>query len=99
MDARKDATDHTKAMNDAVLRELPFEDRQDFEDASRGLIAPLPDGGTVTDAGGRVVWDPTQFVFIEEGSTAPGTVNPSLWRQSQLVLKGGCSRSATGSTR
>ena len=36
-----------------------------------------------------MVWDPTQFAFIEEGSDAPDTVNPSLWRQSQLVLKGG----------
>ncbi len=89
MDARKDATEHTRARNEALLSRLPFEDRQDFEDASRGLIAPLPDGGTVADADGRVVWDPTRFAFIEEGSAAPDTVNPSLWRQSQLVLKGG----------
>ena len=89
MDARRDATPHTKAKNDAVLSALPFEDRQDFEDASRGLIAPLPDGGTVIDASGRAIWDPTKFAFIEEGSEAPDTVNPSLWRQSQLVLKGG----------
>ncbi len=45
MDARRDATPHTKAKNDALLGELPFEDRQDFEDASRGFVAPLPDGG------------------------------------------------------
>jgi alkyl sulfatase BDS1-like metallo-beta-lactamase superfamily hydrolase len=77
MDARKDATEHTKARNAALLSELSFEDRQDFEDASRGFIAPLPGGGTVTDANGLVVWDPTKFAFIEEGSEAPDTVNPS----------------------
>ena len=90
MDARRDATPHTKAKNDAVLSALPFEDRQDFEDASRGLIAPLPDGGTVIDASGRAdLGSHEGLAFIEEGSEAPDTVNPSLWRQSQLVLKGG----------
>ena len=90
MDARRDATEHTKAMNDALLSELPFEDRQDFEDAERGFIAPLIDDGLVPrDGGGPPVWDPSRYAFIEEGSKAPDTVNPSLWRQSQLVLKGG----------
>jgi alkyl sulfatase BDS1-like metallo-beta-lactamase superfamily hydrolase len=26
---------------------LPFEDRRDFEDAARGLIAPLPNDGVI----------------------------------------------------
>ena len=45
MTERKDATAATRAMNDRLLAELPFEDRRDFEDAERGFIAPLPDGG------------------------------------------------------
>ena len=89
MDLRKDASAATHAANQRVLERLPFGDRQDFEDASRGFIAPLPNDGVVNDETGRVVWDPTPFAFIEEGSDAPATVNPSLWRQSQLVLKGG----------
>jgi alkyl sulfatase BDS1-like metallo-beta-lactamase superfamily hydrolase len=32
-----------------------------------------------------VVWDPQQYAFIKEGEKAPDTVNPSLWRQSQLI--------------
>ena len=39
MDARKDATEFTRAANDELLTLLPFEDRQDFEDAARGHIA------------------------------------------------------------
>ncbi len=45
MTDRRDATAFTKAINDELLTLLPFEDRQDFEDAARGLIAPLSGGG------------------------------------------------------
>lgn len=87
---RHDASDFTKVANRALLDELPFDYTQDFEDAARGFVAPLKDGGRVVDAkSGRPVFDPTRLDFIEEGSPAPDTVNPSLWRQSQLVRKGG----------
>lgn len=38
---------------------------------------------------GRAVWDLASFSFIEQGASSPDTVNPSLWRQSQLVVQGG----------
>ncbi len=85
---RGEATEFTKAVNDELLSHLPFEDRQDFEDAARGLIAP-PFGEAIKTAGGAVVWDPSRFDFISEDAPAPDTVNPSLWRQSQLCAKGG----------
>ena len=89
-DPRKDASAATRAANDALAASLPFEDRRDFEEASRGLVAPLSDGGVIKAADGRPVWDLSKFSsFIEEGAEAPGTVNPSLWRQSQLVVKAG----------
>lgn len=71
----------------AKLREhLPFSDRQDFEDAARGLIARrVP--SKVTGADGAVVWDNDTYAFLE--GEAPDTVNPSLWRQSQLVAEQG----------
>src|ERR1700677_2866284 len=43
-DDRQDATDFTKAVNDELLRLLPFEDRQDFEDAAPGPIADIRGG-------------------------------------------------------
>lgn len=85
----KDATKFTKAANQALLEQLPFEDKRDFEEAMRGFIAPLPGNGMIKDDNGRIVWDMTRFDFIEDGSDAPDTVNPSLWRQAQLILKGG----------
>jgi alkyl sulfatase BDS1-like metallo-beta-lactamase superfamily hydrolase len=64
---------------------LPFHDTQDFDDARRGLIAPL--AGAVTADDGRVVWDSSTYDFLE--AECPDTVNPSLWRQSQLVATAG----------
>ena len=89
MTERKDATKATKDANDRLLEELPFEDRRDFEEAERGFIAPLPDGGVLGAEDGSDVWNTSKFSFIKEDSPAPATVNPSLWRLSQLVLKGG----------
>jgi alkyl sulfatase BDS1-like metallo-beta-lactamase superfamily hydrolase len=77
------ATEATKAANAAMLDELPFEDRQAFEDAHRGFVAPLPTD-VLTGPSGKPVWDPSKFAFLRDAE-APDTVNPSLWRQAQLV--------------
>lgn len=79
-----DATVATKAANEAALKALNFADTQDFEDAKRGFIAPLPNGGVIKNAEGRTVWDLTTWDFVNDGP-APETVHPSLWRQAQLL--------------
>ncbi|MCW3171884.1 alkyl/aryl-sulfatase [Shewanella subflava] len=85
----KPATDHTKQANNAVLKALPFNDKQDFENAKRGFIAK-PDVVTIKDDKGNVVWDLEQYkTYISEDKPAPDTVNPSLWRNSQLVMQHG----------
>jgi len=88
-DPRRDASPATKAANAEMAATLPFEDRRDFDEAGRGLIAPLPDDGVIAGDDGRPVWDLSRFAFIEPDAPAPDTVNPSLWRQSQLVVQGG----------
>ena len=93
----KPASKTTKAANSKLLHELPFDDIQDFEDAKSGFIAPLPNNGVVTDAKGEPVYDLSKFTaFIGEGIDAPDTVNPSLWRQSQLLMLGGLFKVAEG---
>ena len=89
VDRRGEATDPTRAANAKIVAGLDFTDRRDFDEAARGLIAPLPDGGKVVGTDGGPVWDLSRFDFIEEGAEAPDTVNPSLWRQMQLVVQGG----------
>lgn len=113
----KPASAITAAANAAVLQQLPFDDRGDYEAAQRGLVAPFRGQGH--DAQGRVVWDTTIYDFQQtpwqtpwtaasgvagSGQSAgmirvadqkpqvqadtqalvPDSVNPSLWRQSQL---------------
>lgn len=64
-----------------MAAELDFDDRRDFEDARRGFVATLPDAHIEADAGG-VAWSLKPYGFL--AGEAPGTVNPSLWRLSQL---------------
>lgn len=85
----KGASEATQAANRSVLDALPFDNRDDFEDAKRGLIA-RPDTLTITDANGQVVWDLEQYkTFIADDKPAPDTVNPSLWRNAQLCMEYG----------
>lgn len=77
------ASEHTCAAHARALRELPFDDRQDFEDATRGLVAAA-DSLVVRDAKGRAVWDMDTYRFIGPDAEAPDTVHPSLWRMAQL---------------
>lgn len=80
----KEATDATKQANEALYNQLPFSDKTDFTDAHKGFIAPLPQE-EIKGEKGNVIWNPKQYDFIKEGEKAPDTVNPSLWRQSQLI--------------
>src|SRR5215475_15025798 len=85
----KAATEATKAANRAVQQYLNFNDRQDFEDATRGLVGK-PDTLTIKNAKGDVVWDLEQYkTFIGTDKPAPDSVNPSLWRNAQLCMQYG----------
>ena len=81
----KPASTATKAANDALLDYLPFDDRRDYENAERGFIASIDSGRIESE--GKVVYDMRQFDFLS--GEAPETVNPSLWRVSELNAKAG----------
>lgn len=83
----KNAQPQVAAANAAVLSELPFSDHQDYVDAERGFIASLPDA-TIQNSAGRQVWSIADYAFLKDDH-APATVNPSLWRQSQLNCRHG----------
>ncbi|HDX8593314.1 TPA: MBL fold metallo-hydrolase [Aeromonas dhakensis] len=85
----KPASEFTIQANQNMLHTLPFNDKQDFEDARRGFIAK-PDTLTIKDDKGNVVWDLEQYkTYIGLDKTAPDTVNPSLWRNAQLNMEYG----------
>ena len=81
----KPATSATAAANAAVLKALPFDDTTDFDLCHKGFIAPLPDKGIIKDDKGKVVWNYPDEAVATEGDDAPDSVNPSLWRVSQLM--------------
>jgi alkyl sulfatase BDS1-like metallo-beta-lactamase superfamily hydrolase len=84
-DSAKPATEVTKEANAAVLKELPFNNKQAYEDSNKGFIAPLENNGVVKNAKGDTVWDLSKFDFLKGDKPAPDTVNPSLWRQAQIM--------------
>ncbi len=86
--APKDAEPAVRAAQAKVLQSLPFSDRRDYEDASRGFIAALPDDALIAGPGGRAAWSLKDYAFLAK-DTAPATVNPSLWRQAQLNMRNG----------
>jgi alkyl sulfatase BDS1-like metallo-beta-lactamase superfamily hydrolase len=75
------ATETTRLANAEVAAALPLEDPRDFENATRGLLAQIP-GGIIRADDGRIVWDAGSYDFLD--GPAPPTVNPSLWRHTQL---------------
>lgn len=79
----KPAEPSVAAANRAVLAQLPFADRQDFEDASRGFIATRANAA-----------DLAGYDFLKQD--APPTANPSLWRQAQLNAIHGLFKVADG---
>ncbi|MEN0077749.1 MAG: alkyl sulfatase dimerization domain-containing protein [Pseudomonadota bacterium] len=80
------ATEATRAANAAEAARLPLDEPTDRADAARGFLAAL-EGEAIRNASGDVVWPIPQYDFLE--GEAPDTVNPSLWRQSQLAARHG----------
>ena len=86
-DANNGATGATRDAQRRVLNELDFSDKQSFEDATKGFIAPLPNDGVIKNTKGSVIWNLPDFDFLEGDATAPDTVNPSLWRDAQIMYR------------
>ena len=82
----KGATANTERANAAVRQAMTMNDQQDFEDATRGLMAQLKDP-IVKAADGRVVWNTQRYDFVK--GDPPSTVNPSLWREQKLNTAAG----------
>ena len=85
----KPASKATIAANQKVLQMLPFSNKEDFDNAQRGLIA-VQDTVTVKNESGDVVWDLESYKkYISLDKAAPDSVNPSLWRNAQLNMING----------
>jgi alkyl sulfatase BDS1-like metallo-beta-lactamase superfamily hydrolase len=87
------ASEATRNAQRAVHDALPFHDRRQYDEASRGFVASL-DPCIVSNAEGGTAWDMEQFHYL--AAEAPDTVNPSLWRNAQLSSEHGLFQVADG---
>lgn len=84
------ASSFTKEHNQKILKELPFDNKDDFEEASKGFIAPLLNDGVVKNDRGDIIWNLPSYDFVKENKGKfPDSANPSLWRQLTLMQKAG----------
>ncbi|MBO9558584.1 MAG: MBL fold metallo-hydrolase [Caulobacter sp.] len=80
------ASPATVARQKVFAETLPFSDKQDFAFAERGFLGTRADP-LIKRADGGVAWDLSAYDFLK--GQPPATVNPSLWRQAQLLSKNG----------
>lgn len=74
----------TVKANKAVLKQRPFNNRDDFDNALKGLIAQEKEL-VIPHIKEGLVWSSEDYAFIDkDGQNAPESVNPSLWRQAAL---------------
>jgi alkyl sulfatase BDS1-like metallo-beta-lactamase superfamily hydrolase len=80
------ASAHTRAAHIQAFEELPFEDREDFEDARRGLIESAP-SLVLSDARGRTVWDMDSYAFIDEREWAATGLEEAATRREEAATR------------
>ena len=79
---RKEASQYTAEAN-AAIYELPdFPVEQEREFAEKGFLE-APESLVITAEDGHTIWSQEVYDFVRE-KEAPDTVNPSLWRNTQL---------------
>ena len=78
----KPATDFTAKANAAVYDELDFDDKQEYEFATRGLI-DAPETLELKDEDGTILWSQEAYAFLNDYEKAPDSVNPSLWENTK----------------
>lgn len=83
---QKPASPATLRYFEETTASLPWNDREDFDLATRGFLAGIP-GGEIRKADGKRIRDLTELDIFK--GQRPDTVNPSLWRNAQLLSQSG----------
>ena len=68
-----------------LRKNLPFEDKRDFEEAKKGFIA-APDYKQIMAEAGNVAWDMGSYEFLLEEGQNFDSIHPSLQRQAILNM-------------
>ena len=91
--APKPASVATLTAQQATAKALPVEDGRDADFAQRGFIATRADP-LIRNAQGKPVWNTAAYQFVN--GPAPGSVNPSLWREMGMLKANGLFKVAEG---
>lgn len=91
----KGASEFTASVNRAAAGRYDLANRDDFADATHGFIASIPGGRTMSDSG-EIIYDESDYAYLRTGEPSPDTVNPSLWRHSQVLANAGLYRVVDG---
>ena len=91
--APKPASAATLAAQQVTTKTLPVEDGRDADFAQRGFIAARTDP-IIRNAAGKPVWNTAAYQWVT--GPAPGSVNPSLWREMGLLKASGLFKVADG---
>jgi alkyl sulfatase BDS1-like metallo-beta-lactamase superfamily hydrolase len=75
---------YTIEMQKALRTSLPFDDKRDFEEASKGLVA-APDYKQIKAEDGHVAWDMASYGWLLEDQQHD-SIHPSLQRQAVLNM-------------
>lgn len=76
----------TIELQNSLRKTLPFEDKQDFEEAQKGFIAAPPYKQIMAEAG-NVAWDMGSYEFLLHGfDSVFDSIHPSLQRQAILNM-------------
>ena len=82
----EEATAVTAEKNAEWYEKLDFSDRRELDNAARGLL-DNQEGRVIYNDDGTTAWDLQGYGDLDRD--APDTVNPSLWRNTQLNAKAG----------
>lgn len=78
----KSATADTAKINSAVYEQLDFQNTQESDFATKGLI-DAPETLELKDDEGNVIWSQSAYSFLETQNESPDTANPSLWENTK----------------
>ena len=91
--APKPASAATLTAQQVTAKGLPVKDGRDADFAQRGFIATRADP-IIRNAQGKPVWNTAAYQFVT--GPAPGSVNPSLWREMGMLKANGLFKVAEG---
>lgn len=81
----KPPSQYTLQVIQEARKTMPFSDKQDYEEAEKGFIAPL-NSKIIQAAAGHTAWDIQRYDFFNLGRDFD-SIHPSLQRQSELNQK------------